>query len=65
MKETILIIAFFIWYFISLVISENLGKKSKLGVDNLFVICLIATPFVGLIIYTITKKQSRNVQNGS
>jgi len=52
MNEYIVIFIFILWYVLSMVVSESLGKKSKIGVEWSFFLCIVLTPVVG---YLITK----------
>lgn len=58
MKETIIITGFFAWYILSLVISEQLGKKRKIGVEWSFFLCMILSPVLGFIPIYFWKKSS-------
>jgi hypothetical protein len=55
MTEYLVIIIFILWYTFSLVVSENTGKKSKLGVQWSFLISMIFSPIVGYIASKATK----------
>jgi len=50
MTEYIIIVAFIFWYVLSLVISENLGKKKKIGTEWSFLICMIFSPVIGYLV---------------
>ncbi len=53
------IIAFFVWYALSMIISETIGKRSKFGVEWSFLICFLLTPIIGyLIVYGFQKKRN-------
>ncbi|MEZ5197803.1 MAG: PepSY-associated TM helix domain-containing protein [Bacteroidales bacterium] len=53
------IISFFILYFVSLIISETLGKKSRLGIEWSFFLSMILTPVIAIIpIYLLKKNNS-------
>ena len=52
MTEYLVILIFILWYVFSLAISENIGKKKKMGVEWSFFLCVMLTPVVG---YLITK----------
>jgi len=57
MNEYIVILIFILWYVLSLIVSESLGKKSKIGVEWSFFLCIVLTPVVG---YLITKFSPEN-----
>jgi len=48
-------IIFTVWYTLSLVISEKIGKKRKIGEEWSFFLSIILTPLVGLAISLFTK----------
>ncbi|MFO8130093.1 MAG: hypothetical protein R6T99_09370 [Bacteroidales bacterium] len=50
MTETLFIIAFFVWYFLSLAVSENAGKKSRLGVEWTFFVSFLFSPITGWLL---------------
>lgn len=50
MTETLFIIAFFVWYFLSLAVSENAGKKSRLGVEWTFFVSFLFSPIAGWLL---------------
>lgn len=50
MTEYIVIAVFVLWYVFSLVVSENLGKQKKIGVEWSFFLCIMLSPVIGLII---------------
>lgn len=52
MTEYIIIFIFLAWYILSLVVSENIGKKKKMGVEWSFFLSIVLTPVLG---YFITK----------
>lgn len=54
MTEYLVIVIFILWYTFSLVVSENTGKKSKLGVQWSFLISVLFTPVIGYIISKAT-----------
>lgn len=58
MTEIVVIVIFIAWYILSMVVSENIGKKSKIGVEWSFFYCMILSPIVGLLITYLTKKTS-------
>jgi hypothetical protein len=59
MNEYFVILIFVLWYVLALVISENLGKKKKLGVEWSFFLSIMFSPVVG---YVITRF-SPNIKN--
>ena len=57
MNEIIIILLFIAWYVLSLIISENIGKKKKPGTEWSFFLCMILSPVVGgMITYLYTSK---------
>jgi uncharacterized membrane protein len=50
MTEIIIIIAFVFWYVFSMIISENIGKKKKIGVEGSFFVCFMLSPIIGYFI---------------
>jgi len=50
MTELIIILVFLLWYIFSMIVSENLGKKKKIGVEWSFFLCFILSPLVGYLI---------------
>jgi len=57
MNEIIIIFVFTIWYILSLIISENIGKKKKPGTEWSFFLCMIFSPVIGgLITYLYPSK---------
>lgn len=50
MNEVAVIIIFVAWYAGALVLSENLGSRSRLGVENSFIICILFSPVLGSLI---------------
>ncbi|MCD4735558.1 MAG: hypothetical protein K8R53_05910 [Bacteroidales bacterium] len=59
MFETIVTIIFFLWYLASLIISENAGKKSKLGTEWLFFISMIGSPVIGVLLAIFGTKKGK------
>lgn len=51
MTELIIVVAFLLWYILSMVISENMGKKRKIGVEWSFFISFVFSPVIG---YAVT-----------
>ncbi|HEY9113872.1 MAG TPA: hypothetical protein VIN10_04185 [Bacteroidales bacterium] len=52
MTEYYIIAIFILWYVLSMIVSENLGNKKKIGVEWSFFISMIFSPVVG---YLVTK----------
>ena len=50
MNEYIVIAIFIAWYMGALVISENIGKKKKLGVEWSFFLSFLLSPVVGYFV---------------
>lgn len=59
MNEYIIILIFIAWYALSLMISETIGKKKKIGVQWSFFLSMILSPVIG---YLITKFGSKALQ---
>ncbi|MBN1340199.1 MAG: hypothetical protein JXA03_12795 [Bacteroidales bacterium] len=58
MIETLIIILCFLWYFLALIVSEQMGKKTSLGTEWLFFISMAATPLAGFILALALRKRS-------
>ncbi|MCF8227607.1 MAG: hypothetical protein K9G58_05770 [Bacteroidales bacterium] len=56
MEEIIVVIAFVIWYALSLVISETMGKSRKIGVEWSFFISFVFSPLIGLFVTLLSDK---------
>ncbi|HSG67839.1 MAG TPA: hypothetical protein VK994_03970 [Bacteroidales bacterium] len=56
MQELIFFIIFIVWYAGALIVSERLGKKSRLGEEWTFFIGFMLTPIVSAIAATLIKK---------
>lgn len=54
MTEILVIVIFIAWYVLSMIISEKMGKKSKIGVEWSFFYCMIFSPIVGFFITYLT-----------
>lgn len=53
---------FILWYALSLIVSEKVGKKRKIGEEWSFFLSFMLTPVTGLIISLLTKpRQEGNV----
>ena len=50
-------IIFTVWYILSLVVSEKIGKQRKLGEEWSFFLSFMLTPVVGMAITLMTKKK--------
>lgn len=48
-------IIFSAWYILSLVVSEKIGKKRKIGEEWSFFLSIMLSPIVGLVISLLTK----------
>ncbi len=57
MNETLFILIFVCWYVFSLIISETLGKKRKIGVEWSFFISMIFSPVIGFPITFYSKRK--------
>ncbi|MFA5420380.1 MAG: hypothetical protein WC341_18140 [Bacteroidales bacterium] len=51
MNEYLIILIFILWYSLSMVISETIGKRKKIGVQWIFFFCMMLSPVVG---YAVT-----------
>lgn len=56
MKELIFISVFILWYVGALIVSENYGKKSKLGIEWSFFLSMIFSPIIGFFVSYFYKK---------
>ena len=50
-------IIFTAWYILSLVVSEKIGKKRKIGEEWSFFLSFMFTPVVGLVVSLLTKEK--------
>jgi len=57
MEELIFFIVFTFWYAGALIVSERLGKKSRLGEEWTFFLSFMLTPIVGAILAFSTKSK--------
>jgi hypothetical protein len=48
-------IIFTAWYILSLVVSEKIGKKRKIGEEWSFFLSFLLTPIIGLVISLLFK----------
>jgi hypothetical protein len=55
MNEYIVIALFIAWYILSMVISEKLGKKKKIGVEWSFLISFLLSPVIGFLATYLSK----------
>ena len=56
MTETLFILAFFCWYFLSLAVSESRGKAFPGGTEWLFFLCMLASPVAGYLFSLVWKR---------
>lgn len=56
MNEVIVVVVFVMWYTLSLLISELIAKKRKIGTEWSFFFCMVLSPVVGVIITLSSKK---------
>jgi fumarate reductase subunit C len=54
-------IIFTLWYILSLVVSEKIGKKRKIGEEWSFFLSFMLTPVIGLVITLMTKKKEEAI----
>jgi len=52
MNEYIVIALFVLWYVFSMIISESIGKKKKIGTEWSFFVSILLSPVIG---YLVTK----------
>lgn len=50
MNEYIVIALFVLWYVFSMIISESIGKKKKIGTEWSFFISMLFSPVVGFLV---------------
>jgi hypothetical protein len=50
MQELIFFIVFTVWYAGALIVSERIGKKSKLGEEWTFFLSFMLTPLIGAVV---------------
>ncbi len=50
MNELIFVLIFILWYIFALIISEKYGKSKLSGVEILFAVSMVFSPFAGYII---------------
>lgn len=58
MQELIFFIVFIVWYTGAVIVSERLGKKSRLGEEWTFFISFVFTPLIGWIFAESLKKEA-------
>lgn len=59
MTEIIIVVVFLLWYILSLVISENMGKKRKIGVEWSFFISFVFSPVIGYLVTALSAVKPR------
>lgn len=59
MQEIFVVIVFLLWYVLSLVVSENIGKKRTIGVEWSFFFSMVFSPIVGFFITLLSKRTGR------
>jgi glycerol uptake facilitator-like aquaporin len=57
MEELIFFIVFTIWYAGALIVSERIGKKSRIGEEWTFFLSFMLTPIIGAILAFSTKSK--------
>lgn len=57
MEELIFFIVFTLWYAGALIVSERLGKKSRLGEEWTFFLSFMLTPIIGAILALFIKSK--------
>lgn len=57
MQELIFFIVFIVWYAGALIVSERIGKKSRLGEEWTFFISFMLTPVIGGILAASLNKK--------
>ncbi|OFY47720.1 MAG: hypothetical protein A2W85_13000 [Bacteroidetes bacterium GWF2_41_31] len=50
MNEYLIILIFILWYTFSMIVSESVGSKKKLGVQWSFFFCMMFSPVLGYLI---------------
>ncbi|MCK4663631.1 MAG: hypothetical protein KAT68_12245 [Bacteroidales bacterium] len=65
MVEIFIIIVFILWYVFSLLVSENLGKKRKIGVEWSFFFCFVFSPIIGYLITASSPLINGNILNNT
>jgi hypothetical protein len=55
MEELLFFIVFTLWYAGALIVSERLGKKSRLGEEWTFFLSFMLTPIIGAVLAVSTK----------
>ena len=58
MQELLFFVVFTIWYAGALVVSERMGKKSRLGEEWIFFIGFMLTPVIAAIVASAMKPKS-------
>ena len=57
MTEILVALVFIFWYVASLIISETIGKKRKIGVEWSFFVCMIFSPIIGFFVTYLGRKK--------
>lgn len=57
MEELIFFIVFTVWYSGALIVSERIGKKSRLGEEWTFFLSFMLTPIIGAVLAVSTKSK--------
>ena len=55
-KEIYVILIFILWYVGSMIVSESMGKKRKIGTEWSFFISMILSPVIGFLFTSFSKK---------
>jgi hypothetical protein len=50
MDEYLVIAIFILWYVFSMIVSESLGKKKKIGIEWSFFISIMLSPVIGFLV---------------
>jgi len=62
MNEYIVIFLFVAWYTLSLIISENMGKRKKMGVQWAFFFCMMLSPVAGYVIVQLSPNDLKSAK---
>lgn len=57
MQELIFFIIFTVWYAGALIVSERMGKKSRLGQEWTFFIGFMFTPIISFVLVNLLKEK--------
>lgn len=55
MNEYIVIALFIAWYVFAMLISERMGKKKQIGVEQSFLISFLLSPVIGFVVTYLSK----------